>query len=133
MSYHFKQGYRPGDWPIDCAICGQRCWFSDSKKLTTYTGRGGYRVCPDDVDPIDYGLVPYKIRTEKPVPFALNLLPSFPPTADTDASIIAMGYETYDPMAITPAELFAARDTNTNTWETITLNWSTNTSKWDAS
>lgn len=55
------------DHIIMCDICGNPTWYSEAVKLTTYTGRGGCLVCPKDADPIDYGLVPYKIPAERPV------------------------------------------------------------------
>ena len=57
------------DWYIYCDICGQRWLASETTELTLYTGRGGLIVCPNDVDKIDYGLVPYKPRTEENVPW----------------------------------------------------------------
>lgn len=60
---------RLGDYVLFCDICGQKCYASESSKLSTYTGRGGLIVCPNDVDAIDYGLVPYLPPAEKNVPF----------------------------------------------------------------
>lgn len=62
--------YKIGDWYVFCDICGQRYYASETTKLSTYTGRGGLIVCPKDVDKIDYGLVPYDIPVERPVPFS---------------------------------------------------------------
>lgn len=60
---------RLGDWVLFCDICGQKCYASESTKLSTYTGRGGLIVCPNDRDKIDYGSMPYTIRAESPIPF----------------------------------------------------------------
>lgn len=60
---------RLGDWIVFCDICGNKCYASETTKLSTETGRGGLIVCKTDVDKIDYGLVPYQVQAEKPVPF----------------------------------------------------------------
>jgi len=60
---------RLGDWVVFCDLCGQKCYASEASKLSTYTGRGGLIVCPNDVDKIDYGLIPYKTPTSKSVPW----------------------------------------------------------------
>lgn len=60
---------RLGDWYIYCDICGRKCLASKATKLPTYTGRGGLIVCPQDVDSIDPGVVPYKIPVEKNIPW----------------------------------------------------------------
>lgn len=96
MVYKFIEGYRREDWVVFCAICGSKTWASDTTKLAPETGRGGLIVCPDCVDPIDYGLVPYRIPAEAPVPFAQNLLPNG--TYQYAAiGINGFGYENYDP------------------------------------
>ena len=64
----FKNRRKKNDYPIDCDLCGATCWFSESTVLSKETGKGGLRVCPDDRDTVDYGLVPYKVRPEKNVP-----------------------------------------------------------------
>lgn len=61
---------RLGDWYAFCDICGQRYFASEMTKLSEYTGKGGLIVCPNDVDEIDYGLVPYTIPTEKNIPWS---------------------------------------------------------------
>lgn len=58
-----------GDWVVFCDICGQKCYASEASKLAAYTGRGGLIVCPNDVDKIDYGLVPYKTPPERSIPW----------------------------------------------------------------
>lgn len=70
MSDRFNNGRaKLGDWVVFCDICGQKCYASEASKLSTYTGRGGLIVCPNDVDKIDYGLVPYRISPEKNIPW----------------------------------------------------------------
>lgn len=54
---------------IFCDICGQACYAFEATKLESYTGRGGAIVCPNDVDKIDFGLVPYKVPYERSVQF----------------------------------------------------------------
>ncbi len=69
MSDRFSPARR-GDWIIFCGICGQKCYASETTQLSNYTGRGGLIVCSKDVDKIDYGLVPYRIPSEKSIPWA---------------------------------------------------------------
>jgi hypothetical protein len=67
MTYKHTNKYDPsrlGDHIIYCDICGMPTWYSESKVLEVYTGKGGLLVCPDDADVIDYGLVPYTIPPE---------------------------------------------------------------------
>lgn len=84
--------YTPGrlhDWIVYCDICGNPWWASECITLAPETGRGGCLVCPRDADPIDPGLVPYKIRVEKPLPFTnLNNL--------ADTTNITNSAEPYD-------------------------------------
>lgn len=102
---------RLGDWVFNCQICGMKCWASESFVLDTYTGRGGLRVCPECNDPIDYGLVPYTIPAEIPVPFAIDATqaanpesiyqqyPSFDPglfDANTPPGLLVMLYGTWE-------------------------------------
>lgn len=69
MSDRFNKARR-GEWVAFCDICGQKCYSSEMTKLSNYTGRGGLIVCKNDVDKIDYGLVPYKVPSEQPIPWA---------------------------------------------------------------
>lgn len=64
---------RQGDYTSFCQICGQKCWSSEIRKQDTYTGRGGTLACKECQDPIDYGLVPYKVPAERPVPFTTGV------------------------------------------------------------
>lgn len=68
MADRFSPG-RIGDWVVFCDICGQKCYASETSKLSSLTGRGGLIVCPNDVDRIDPGLIPYKAPTERNVPW----------------------------------------------------------------
>ncbi len=65
---HYKDVIRVGDYQIYCDQCGMCCWASASRILSKDTGKGGLRVCPNCVDAVDYGLIPYKIRAEAPIP-----------------------------------------------------------------
>lgn len=69
MSDRFNK-WHPGDWYVFCDICGQKCYASEATKLGTDTGRGGLIVCKYDVDSTDYGLVPYALPIEQPIPWA---------------------------------------------------------------
>lgn len=60
---------RINDWYAFCDICGKRCFASEMTRLTQYTGKEGMLVCSNDVDKIDFGLVPYKTSQTRPVPF----------------------------------------------------------------
>lgn len=90
---------RVGDWVLFCDICGQKCYASESSKLSTYTGRGGLIVCKNDVDKVDYGLVPYNTSPEKNVPWTRinhtateNSSPVFDYEADTVENISSYQY-----------------------------------------
>lgn len=52
---------------IFCDVCGQACYAFEATKLKTETGKGGLIVCPNDVDKIDFGLIPFTVPTEKKV------------------------------------------------------------------
>jgi hypothetical protein len=55
------------DYIIMCDTCGGPWWASECKTMSTFTGKGGSINCPRCADPINPGLVPYKIRPERPV------------------------------------------------------------------
>lgn len=58
---------RINDHTINCDICGTVCWYSETRTLEEDTGQGGAIVCKRHRDPVDYGLVPYKIPAEQSV------------------------------------------------------------------
>lgn len=68
MADRFNPG-RLGDWVVFCDICGQKCYASEASRLDANTGRGGLIVCPKDIDKIDFGLIPYKVPVERPIPW----------------------------------------------------------------
>ena len=113
MSYKFVEGYRPNDWTCYCAICGSKTWASDIQTMGEYTGREGLKCCPDCIDPIDYGLVPYRIPVEQSVPFVNYLLPT---PVDNSFDMI---YETMDPMNIGSQNLGIWANCNKQVW----ANW----------
>lgn len=117
---------RLGDYIIFCDICGQPCWHSESVKLKPDTGRGGCIVCPADADPVDYGLVPYKIRPEKSpkevrvnnLNDSTNITQSFDPIQD---------YQIQNPLSGDPPT--SSSSGNILNWDNITYvtwdNWNT--------
>ncbi len=122
---------RHGDYVIFCDICGQKCWTSESKIQNVYTGRGGTLACPECQDPIDYGLVPYTIRAEKPVPISRDTMQI------ANLAGINQTYPTYDPayldpMSCTPDswKTFADGFTTSLDWSAITTDWSNILTDW---
>lgn len=108
---------RLGDYTFSCNICGQKWWRSQATVLDIYTGRGGLTVCPNCNDPIDYGLVPFKIPKEEHVPDSspdiyTSTVGAFDPITD---------YQTQNPMAITPQNP-----------SSVTLTWGENPYVWDS-
>jgi hypothetical protein len=111
----FNNGRR-NDYIIMCDQCGSPCWRSEATLLTKYTGKGGLLVCPKDVDPIDYGIVPYKIRPEQGVPDTrtnnyldnTNILTIYNPITD-----------------------FNHLENPTRSWNYITNHWESITTLWD--
>lgn len=67
MADRFNPG-RLGDWVVFCDICGKKCYASETVKLSNYTGRDGLRVCLQDADVQDPSLVPFRYKSEKPIP-----------------------------------------------------------------
>ncbi len=65
MKNTYTMKKKKGDYIIYCQICGDPCWASQATKLEKETGHGGLIVCPEDVDAIDYGLIPFKIAPEE--------------------------------------------------------------------
>lgn len=91
----YKDGKRVGDYVGFCDTCGQKFWATQGTELDKYTGLGGAWVCPNCVDNIDYGLVPFKVLGEKGVPLSRNSLPDV--TAAPDITTI-------NPMSISNPE-----------------------------
>lgn len=132
---------RLGDWLVGCMMCGNRCWASESKVLSTYTGRGGLRVCPECLDPVDYGLVPYKIRAERSVPFSSDTTNTADPSSITTTYPVGFESSGLDPMSTTPQQWLVYSDAvitppvfvtwsemSTTTWGNSSVsNWET----WD--
>jgi len=54
---------------IYCDICGEATYSKDVVKLGQLSGRPGLLVCRKDADQNDYGLLPYAIKAERPVPW----------------------------------------------------------------
>ncbi len=92
-NYHTSK--KIGDYTGFCDTCGMPFWASEGTILDTYTGLGGAWVCPTCVDPIDYGLVPFKVLPEEPV------RESRATTAPTNTIDPAnLDFTTIDPMSI---------------------------------
>lgn len=108
-----------GDWIIDCDICGTPCWYSEATLLTVETGEGGCLVCPRDRDAIDPGLIPYKIRGERPVDTTrinnFNDVYNIPGATPFNSQNNPLGQD---------IELLPQQWQNViSTWETIYTNW----------
>lgn len=59
------------DYMIYDQITGYKIWRSEAVKLDTYTGKGGlltHKNVAEKALNIVYGLVPYKIPAERPIP-----------------------------------------------------------------
>jgi len=108
-----------GDYIIMCDICGMPCWASQATRLDTYTGRGGLMVCPRDKDPIDYGLVPYKVPPEKSPPVVRTN--DYMNTTITDQSAPLTDYNTDNPLNTTPQLTW--ENLNNQTWGEWNLPW----------
>lgn len=62
-----------GDYVIYDQITGFKIWASEATKLDVYTGKGGlytHNLVSAKALNIDYGLIPYKIPAETPIPFS---------------------------------------------------------------
>lgn len=117
---------RLSDYLIDCDICGAPCWHSESFKLDTYTGRGGCIVCHRCNDDIDYGLVPFVVPPERPVPVTrsnnfndnVNIPTLYGPVTD---------YQAQDPLIITPQNPISID----RTWDGTPFTWDSYPYRWD--
>lgn len=88
---NYTNKVKVGDYIFNCHQCGMPCWYSKTTKLTKETGKGGLRVCQVCVDKVDFGLIPYTIRAERPIPEAN-------PNAATPAAT-GVDYSTFDPLS----------------------------------
>lgn len=103
------------DYVIYCHICGRPCKWSEATTLDVYTGRGGLIVCPQDLDAIDYGTVPYNVSEKEIVKETrINHFATNPQDVTTLRNPIDI--ELFDPMNY---------DVNSITlkWNTITYLW----------
>ena len=90
---HYKDQVRVGDYQIYCDQCGMCCWATASTNLSKETGKGGLRVCPNCVDSVDYGLIPYKVKAEAPIPDSrIN-------QRDVTTGRAAVDLSTFDPLS----------------------------------
>jgi hypothetical protein len=90
---NYKDQIKVDDYQMFCDQCGMICWASKSQVLDKNTGKGGLRVCPVCVDKIDYGLIPYKIPAEKPIPDSrIN-------QTDTTTGRAPVDFSTFDPLS----------------------------------
>lgn len=71
---HFPD-HRWNDYMIYDQITGFKIWASEATKLDVYTGKGGlytHNLVAAKALNIDYGLIPYKIPAEQPIPYSTN-------------------------------------------------------------
>jgi hypothetical protein len=71
--------YRPGDWIVDCDVCGLTFWASELKKMWN-----GSMVCRDDFNerhPADF---PKVVRDDQRVPFTRHHTDTFITAAPAD-------------------------------------------------
>ncbi len=124
-----KDKYSPArkwDFTFNCMICGNKCFASESHLLDTYTGRGGLRVCSECNDPIDYGIVPYKIPAEKSTSWSADAMNSANPD-DIETDYGPWDYINFDPMGTAP---ILASGTQ-NQWENLNIKkWEEWTTLW---
>lgn len=125
-----KNNYKPrrklGDYVIPCDICGMNCWASQAMVLPPETGRGGLIVCPTDRDAIDYGLIPYVVEPEKPVPISRsNNYTSNPEDVPNDRNPLDISI--WNPMNTTGTQAQTIGKTwdqlNDVTWDNWDLPW----------
>lgn len=120
---------RIGDFITYCDQCGCMCWASETVPLDTYSGKGNIRVCFDDYDGIDYGLVPYKIPAEKPVPFARDTVYVSNPQAIPE-TFKPFNAALFDPMSTSPSQassIYLSWDKlNLQTWNMWNIPWGAN-------
>lgn len=116
----YKDKMKLGDYPLYCDICGMKSWYSQSKVLDKYTGRGGLLVCRTCYDSIDYGLVPYKVEPEETPDITRNNHYAANP-ADVPQDVQNIDLSTQDPMSAVPQ--FNWEDLDTQVWGQWNLPW----------
>lgn len=121
---------RHGDSTFNCMICGQKAWTSEAITLDIYTGRGGLKVCRECNDPIDYGIVPYKVPAEKSVPWAIDAMYSNNPGVFNATFALqkhtSFDYSLFDPLSGNNTDSMtqgALWDQITTSWEQWLLPW----------
>lgn len=122
---------RQGDYYQFCDICGAQYWHSQMVQQDVYTGRGGTWACPNCADPIDYGLVPYKVPSERPIPISRDTIYSGNQTAVNNQTFyLPFDYEEFDPMSTSPAEASQGSSFWNNlkfqTWDNWNIIWEQN-------
>lgn len=117
---------RLDDYVIFCQICGKPCWYSESTILPPETGKGGYIVCPEDIDQISYDLIPWIVRPEEPIPYAAPSAIWTTTDITNHGDLIPDGQ---DPMSTPPSYKITPR----HTWNTANIwpwdKWHTNWNK----
>lgn len=97
---YFKK--KVGDWTFSCSVCGMKGWGSEAVRLGVYTGHGGAVCHPECVYEVDYGLVPYKIPSEAPVPFSQDAFHTNDPS-QIGVQVAPFDFSTQDPCGPGPA------------------------------
>lgn len=110
---------RMWDYTFACDICGAKCWASEGTVLDVYTGRGGAFVCPECNDPIDYGLVPYKIPAEKPVPISRDAYYTGGTIPANLNTTVPFDTAFLDPMSTSTSQSNAFINTVNATWDQL--------------
>lgn len=90
----FTNRKKLGDYVSTCDTCGQVFWASQGQVLDKYTGKGGAWVCPNCVDKIHYGFVPYVVEAEKQVPISRKA-----PYNDTTQTTVSIDFTQCPPKA----------------------------------
>lgn len=98
---NFKQRKNVGDYVGTCDTCKQYFWASKGTVMGKYTSKEGAWVCPNCVDKIDYGLVPYQVLPEDSVNLARSLnFENDPQNIPNDPLPSALDISEIDPMSI---------------------------------
>jgi hypothetical protein len=104
------------DYIIYCQICARPCKYSEATILDLYTGHGKLLVCPDDVDKIDYGTVPYAVQ-EKEIVNQTRINHYVTTPNDVPTVILPFNIEVFDPMNYNPTS------NGTTLWQNIASLW----------